>query len=156
MKKTISIALYKGSKREELENLLNDFAEEVYGKRMSDVDSFVDNHWAIYLAMCNDKVIGFSSYNLCDYYGLREPTVSNDYLFIAKGYRKSKAMHLLTIQMGEIVRDLNIPIEHYYVEESGSVPFIGRLKGQKLYNAYEFTADEMIKEADRLRDKIFN
>jgi len=132
------------------------FQKEVFGKNKSiELESFITGHYAIYLIV-DDKggYVGFSSFNVNRYFSLREPTVGNTYLFIEKSHRRSKAMHLISIQAGKLCEQLGYPLEHYIVDGSGSEKFVNRLDGKKVYTVYEFELDEVKRETNRLMSKV--
>jgi len=140
----------------ELKYLLSKFQEEVYGCTTTiDALRFIEGHYAIYFVV-NELgfIVGFSSFVYNDYYSLREATIGNDYIFIEKEYRRSKAMHLISIQAGKLCLDTGCPLEHYIVKDSGSEKFVGRLNGKKLYTTYEFDLAEVKRETDRLLTKV--
>lgn len=140
---------------EELVRLLKEFQEEVYGSNTEiDIDTFIKHHYAIYLAVKRDKVVGFTSFVYNGYYGLREATIGNDYIYIEPNSRRSKAMHLFSIQAGKVCENLGLPLEHYIVAGSGSEKFVGRLEGKKLYSAYIYNPNEVSREYHRLRTKV--
>lgn len=67
----ITIELYDSKHATDLEEMLVDFSQEVYGAGIADIDKFVDGHWFIYLAIKDGEPIGFSSYIYNTYFGLR-------------------------------------------------------------------------------------
>ena len=142
----------------ELLSLLRAFRTEVYDSDTEvDVDTFIDSHYAIYLIVEDsvmDNCVGFTSFIYNSYFGLREPTVGNSFMYIIPEFRRSNAMHLISLQSGAIVKELNIPLEHCIVDGSGSEKFVGRLKGKKLYTVYTYDVDIVIKEFERLKTKI--
>jgi len=142
--------------RGQLLDFLTAFQKEVYSSNtVVDLDCFIDNHYAIYLIVADDKkIVGFSAFVINHYYSLREPTVGNTYLYIDKEYRRSKAMHLVSIQAGHIALELGYPLEHYIADGSGSEKFVGRLNGKKVYTTYEFELSEVERETNRLKDKV--
>jgi len=155
MRKT-SLALYNDTHFPHLENLLKKFQEEVYKTDTNiDTDSFVEGHHGyIYMVLNEDGTpVGFSSFTYNPYYGLREATLGNDYIYIEKEYRRSKAMHLISIQAGILCQDNNVPLEHY-VASDDSERFNGRLSGRKLYSVYEYDLKEVSRETERLKTKV--
>ena len=149
----MKIILYKSEYRDQLSNLLTAFSTEVYGYGKSNVDLFVRCHHSIYLAEDNGNIVGFSSYNISDYYGLREPAMANDYLYVDPKSRSGKVMYLFAMQTGRIIDDTNLSLEHYIASDS-SKRFVGRLKGKKIYCTYIYAANEVRREFNRLRTKL--
>ena len=139
-----------------LKSALLGFQEEVFASSTEiDYNSFVNHHYAIYLIVSNNnELVGFSSFIINTYYGMRQSTVGNTYLFIEKEHRRSKAMHLISIQAGEICKELGFPLEHYIADGGGSEKFVGRLNGKKVYTTYEFGLNEVERETNRLKTKI--
>ena len=68
--------------------------------------------------MKSEEVIGFSSFNINHYFGLRPPTVGNTFLYVKPDYRKGRATYLLTKQAGYVSIDTNLPLETYYAAEA--------------------------------------
>lgn len=132
------------------------FQKEVYGSKVPiDVNVFISSHFAIYLVVDNnDEFCGFTSFIYNDYFTMREPTVGNSYLYIEKEARRTKAMHLISIQAGKVASQLGLSLEHYIANESASEKFIGRLDGKKVYTTYEFRLTEVIRETNRLMSKL--
>lgn len=113
----VKVVLYEDRYSTQLENLLVDFSHEVYGYGTANLKQFVDNHWAIYLAVKGEELLGFSSFNINNYFGLRPPTVSNSYLYVRPEHRNGKATYLLVKQAGFVSIHLNLPIETYYASD---------------------------------------
>lgn len=140
-----------------LSKALNKFQKEVYPNETTvvDVQMFIDYHFSIYLIVSDDdKFAGFTSFNYNPYYGLRQATIGNTFLFIEKEYRRTRAMHLISIQAGKVCQDTGLPLEHYIVDGSASEKFVGRLNGKKVYTTYEFELSEVLRETQRLSDKV--
>lgn len=158
MKKIVSLKLYEDKYKNGLLGLLVAFAKEVYNtdEPVVDVDFFVLCHNAgVYMVVNEvDECVGFSSFSVNDYYGMKDRVLSNNYLFIRKDYRRSKAMHLISLQAGVICLENNIALEHFYTQGSGSVKFIGRLGGKHTYSAYEYGLDSIMKEVESLKQII--
>lgn len=141
----VTIELYDSKYAADLEEMLVDFSQEVYGAGTADIDTFVNNHWFIYLAMRSDEVIGFSSYIYNTYFGLRPPTLGNSYLYVKPPYRKGRAAYLLTKQTGYVCMDANLPLELYYASKESRL--IGErtlgLEGSELYSVHEYPLDHI-------------
>lgn len=136
---------------EDLYYLLGLFSEEVYGCRKRDVNRFIEGHYAIYLLYDGFNIIGFSSFCYNDYYGLREPTIGNDYIYILKEYRCSKAFYLLSLQTGAVIESNSFNLEHYFASED-SKRCIGRLKGKEVYTVYEYERSDVLDVYNKLKD----
>ena len=149
----MKIVLYNDSYNDSLCELLRLFSEEVFGSGTYDIDKFVNSHWAIYLALDNDIVVGFSSFNINDYYGLRKPTLGNDHIYVLPEYRDSKAMYLFSIQAGKICIDNNLPLEHYYSSDS-SLKLSRKLKGKKIYETYIYDVGDVSNTFNKLINKV--
>lgn len=148
------IVLYEDKYRDDLDDMLNGFAEEVFGEARSDVDFFIKCHWAIYLAIdSNDKAIGFTSFYINEYYGLRDSTIGNDYIYVREANRTSKAMYLFSIQAGKICIEQNLPLEHYYSSES-SLKLSSKLEGKKIYEARIHSVESVKETFGKLTKKI--
>jgi len=141
----VEIIKYDDKYASQLHSLLLGFSTEVYGEGAADLDSFVQGHWAIYLAMKSEEVIGFSSFNINHYFGLRPPTVGNTFLYVMPEYRRGRATYLLTKQAGYVSIDTNLPLETYYAAEAS------RKIGQRLlkseghfnYDCYVYPVEEV-------------
>lgn len=151
----MKLKLYSDNDWEALLGLLSKFREEVYGSDTEiNLDDFEDYHYAIYLVLSDENdIVGFSSFVINSYYGLRESTVGNDYMYILPEYRRSKAMHLISIQSGRICSDLGLPLEHYIASES-SDRLSKRLAGKKIYCTYIYELSEVKRELERLEKKV--
>jgi hypothetical protein len=139
-----------------LDTALHKFQEEVYNSKVDiDVGFFINNHYAIYLVVADDgSYVGFSAFIVNYYFTLREPTIGNSYLYVERGYRKTVAMHLISIQAGRLCKMFGFPLEQYMADGSASEKFVGRMNGKKVYTTYEFGLDEVNKEALRLESKL--
>ena len=151
----INIVIYEDKYRLDLERLLKDFSIETWDNDGSNVnvDSFIDGHWAIYLALVNGVVVGLNSYYLNDYFGLRDTVLSNTYIYIMKEYRTSRIMHLFSIQSGKICTEYNMPLEHHYSSLHSS-KLSKKLNGHKIYETWIYSVDEVNKTFNRLKDKV--
>lgn len=145
----MKIVIYSDEYRGQLDEILRRFSCEIYDG-LHDLDRFIEGHWAIYLAVKNHTVIGFSSFNIIDYYGFKCSILSNDYVYVLPEYRTSKAMYLLSIQAGKICTEHNMPLEHYYASEHAK-KLSRKLKGKKMFETYLYPIDEVKLEYDRLR-----
>ncbi len=149
----MKIVLYSSEYKYELERLLKCFSSEVFNTGTVDIDSFIGCHWAIYLAISDGKVIGFSSFIINTYFGLRSSTLGNTYIYVDKEYRNSKAMYLFSIQAGKICIDNGFPLEHYYSSESSS-RLSRKLDGKKIYEAYIYELGDVSKTFNKLINKV--
>ena len=158
MKKRVSLRLYEDKYRNDLLVLLAAFAKEVYNtdEPVINVDEFILCHNAgVYMVVNDDDVgVGFSSFSVNSYFGMKDTVLSNNYMFIDKDYRRTKAMHLISLQSGIICLENGIGLEHFYTVGSGSVPFIGRLGGKHLFDAYEYSLEAVTEEVNRLKSKV--
>ena len=141
----VTIELYDSKYASDLEEMLVDFSQEVYGVGSADIDKFVDGHWFIYLAMKDGEAIGFSSYIYNTYFGLRPPTIGNSYLYVKPPHRKGRTAYLLTKQTGYVSMDTNLPLELYFASNGSRL--IGErilgLEGSELYRVHEFPLEHI-------------
>ena len=150
----VTVVVYDDTYAQQLEEMLVDFSREVYGYGKANLDQFVRNHWVIYLAKKGDEVIGFSSYNINDYFGLHPTTVGNSYLYVKPAHRKSKASYLLVKQAGYVSIYTNLPLETYYASEASKAIGSRILKtdGSFMYEVHMYSVDE-IKEGYKIFEK---
>ena len=148
----MKIVLYNDSYRNQLEDLLIEFSESMYSGKC-DVDVFVGYHWAVYLAVKDDTVVGFSAFSIGNYLGFLDDIVTNTYIYVKPEYRTSKAMYLFSIQAGRVSEDLDLPLEHCYASDE-SKRLSRKLKGRKMYEAYIYDRDEVKREYNRLKSKL--
>jgi len=156
MAKKVKLALFDERYYSQLLELLKKFQKEVYGASTKiDIDGFIiGHHGYIYLILNEEsRAIGFSSFVYNSYNGLREATLGNDYIYIDKEYRRTRAMHLISIQAGTLCQNNNIPLEHY-VASDASAKFNGRMSGKKLFSTFVYEVKEVSREMDRLKSKI--
>ena len=149
----MKLKLFQETDRNDLHHLLVEFSTEVFNYGSCDVDMFVKSHSHIYLAIIRGEVVGFTSFIVNDYYGLRPATVGNTYLYVKPKYRRSKALHLMSIQAGLVARDLNMPLEHYVATKESKL-LTKRLKGKEIYTSYEYPLEEVIRVIDGLKKKV--
>jgi hypothetical protein len=149
----VKIKLYTPDYKEELDQLLKGFSSEVWDEGTADTDMFVNSHWAIYIALIDDVVIGFSSYFINTYFGLRPPTLGNTYIYVKPEHRTSKVMYLFSLQSGKIATELQMPLEHYYSSKE-SLKLSSKLKGTKMYEAWIYEIDEVEKTFNKLKNKV--
>jgi len=150
------IKLYEPKYRSDIESLLKEFAKEIWDNSGDnvDVDCFVRNHWCVYVAIATSgEVIGFSSYNLNHYYGMRDATVSNTFIYVVKEHRQSRAMYLFSLQSGKICVSNNLGLEHHYGSDE-SRKLSSKLNGAKLYETFVYPLDEVSRVFSRLKSKI--
>jgi len=153
-KKNYKVVLYEEQYKGELFKLLNLFVKEVFSENYlePDVDRFVEEHiQGVYLVLCDDRAIAFSSFILCEYYGLRVPTLSNDFIYIDKEFRNGYVIMLLALQVGKYVESTGLNLEHFYADGSESNRFIGRLKKKVSYISYEYDMRDVVTEYYRLQ-----
>ena len=149
----VKIILYTDKYKGDLERLLKLFSKEVWDKGTCNVDKFINSNWCIYLALVDDKIIGFSSYTYNEYCGMREPTIGNTYVYVDKEYRTSRAMYLFSIQTGKICIEHQIGLEHYYGSNE-SMKLSSKLKGSKIYESWEYSIGEVENTFNRLITKV--
>jgi len=149
----MKLILYDKQYKNELEELLYAFSDEVFNSKLADIDKFINGHWAIYLAIHNDKVVGFSSFMLNEYYGFIEPVLGNSYLYVKPEHRSSKAMYLFSMQSAKICIENNMSLEHYYSSED-SFKLSSKLNGVKMYTTYLYSVDEVSRIFDKFKSKI--
>lgn len=138
--------------------MLKEFSVEVFKEKAEkniEVVQFIKAHNAgVYMVFSGDKAIGFTSFMVNRYFGLRQAVVANSYMYLRPKYRKTRAMHLIAIQSGKVAEALGLPLEHYYAADSESQHFIGRMKGELIYNAYEYPLEVVSKEIEKLQEKV--
>lgn len=150
----INIIKYNDSYRDQLGDLLKALSKELYGTGFCNLKAFVDRHWAIYLAVVDNKLVGFSSFIFNDWFGLRLPTIGNSYLYVTPEYRSGRAMYLLAKQMVLVSQDTNLPIEAYYASGMSRKMGKNRLEGKFLYDVYEYSPEDMIAGGKTLNKNI--
>ena len=144
------VSLYSPEHYYEFAGLLKDFQKEVFGASTEiDVDRITASSW-VYLVHDDRDTIGFAVFSHKDYCGLREPVVAVDFLHVDKDYRRSKALHMLTLQIGAVCEDLGLPMECAFATE-GSLKFGQRIKGKKVYETFIYEPDIISKEFSRLK-----
>jgi hypothetical protein len=136
----------------QLGEMLKEMSKELYGAGFCNLRAFVDRHWAIYLALDGDKLVGLSSFIFQDYFGLRLPTIGNSYLYVHPDYRRGRVMYLLAKQMVLVSQDTNLPIEAYYASGMSKKMAEGRIKGKFLYDVYEYSPEAMREGGDTLKN----
>lgn len=149
----MKLKIYEGKHLSELHGLLMALSEEVFGHGGVDLQKFIDSHYAIYLAIIRGEVVGFTSFMVNDYFGLRPSTIGNTYLYVKPEYRRSKALHLMSIQAGLVARDLNMPLEHYVATKESRL-LTKRLNGKEIYTSFEYSVDECMRVIDGLKKKV--
>lgn len=156
MAKKVKLTLYHDRYKYALARFLRKFQEEVYKSDTEfDIDEFIEGHHGyIYIVLGESGVpVGFTSYCYNSYYGLREATLGNDFIYIEPSYRKSRAMQLICIQTGVLCQNNNIPLENYYASDD-SEKFIGRMRGERIFSTYIFPVEEVSRETERLKTKV--
>jgi len=152
----LEIIIYDDKYRLDLAELLQEMSKELYGTGMCDVDSFVRNHWVVYLDMINKKPVGLSSWSQNTYFGLRTPTVGNTYLFVVPEYRNSRASYILTASLFCKVSDeTQLPIETYIASEHTNRVLHNRLEGKHLYDVYEYSPEQVKAGFNNLKYKKY-
>lgn len=149
----MKLKLYESRDLNDLHNMLIAFSEEVFECGTVDINDFIDSHSHIYLAIIRGEVVGFTSFYTNTYFGLRPTTVGNTYVYVKPEHRRSKALHLMSIQSGLVARDLNMPLEHY-VASDASRRLTSRLKGKELYTTFIYELDEVNRVVDGLTRKV--
>ena len=149
----MKLIIYSPTHKDALESMLLKFSKEVFGEAMVDIDLFITSHSYIYLAIIQDEVVGFTSFVINNYFGLRPHTVGNTYLYVEPEHRRSKSLHLMSIQAGLVARDLNMPLEHY-VGSNESKLLTKRLNGKELYTTYLYEVDECMRVVESLQKRV--
>lgn len=149
----VIVTKYQDKDYTRLRVLLTKFRDEVYGvsDKLIDVDAFIETHEAtgIYFIKHGELVVGFLAYYYNTDFGFREPTLSCNYVYIEKGYRKGSAIHAVATHQIGFALKCGISLEHYYASEH-SRPFHNRMEGKELYRAYVFGTDTLRKQYDKL------
>jgi len=151
--KLVSLVLYEDKYKDELEALLIKFSKEVFGYGTASIDQFISNQWCVYLALRDDKVIGFASFTYNTYYGLRPPTLGFTYTYVLPEHRNTRALYMLTIQAGILSVENKLPLENYYASDS-SERLSRKLEGVKQYTTYIYELDEVEKAFSKLTNKL--
>lgn len=149
----MKLVIYESKYLNDLHKLLVEASEEIFGYGTVDIESFLSRHYAIYLAIIRGEVVGFTSFNVNDYYGMRPSTVGNTYLYVRPQYRRSKALHLMSIQAGLVARNLNMPLEHYVASKESRL-LTKRLNGDEMYTSFIYQLDEVERVVDGLKRKV--
>ena len=149
----MKLKLYETKDKLDLYNMLIEFSIEVFKSGTVDLDKFVSRHTHIYLAIISGEVVGFASFLINDYFGLREETVGYTFAYVKPEHRRSKALHLMSIQAGLVARDLNMPLE-ICVASKASELLTRRLKGEKIYTAFIYPIEECMRFIDGLKEKV--
>ena len=149
----VEIKLYSNAYKQELNDLLVKFSQELFGDGTANVDEFIDYHWCVYLAIRDNKVIGMSSYIFNTYFGLRTPTVGNDYLYVLPEHRGSRAMWMLAVQTGKISVENNLPLEHYYTSEQ-TIRAGRKMEGVTAHSTYIYSVEEVKRVFNHLISKV--
>lgn len=154
--KDYKIILYNDFFKEHLANMLTDFSKEVFNEEINpDVEYFVNSHYAVYLLLVDGVVKGFSSFCKNDYFGLRSPAMSNDYIFVDKDERNSYSLLVLGFQTGAVIDDNEMDLEYHFAKDSLSNNFIGRMNGELMYSTYRYSKDEVLREYKNIK-RIYN
>lgn len=140
---------------DDLEEMLNGLSSEVLGVSQADVVTFIEGHWAIYLTVDTetDKAIGFISFIIHNNMGLTDDTLGASYLYVAPAYRTGRAAYLLSIQIGHVVRETNLPVEMYYASPESKAIHNRRLTGERIYEAYRYSPVDIEDTYGKLIDK---
>ena len=149
----IKIVMYSEEYKEEFQEMLLKFSQELFGTGTVNIDEFIDYHWCIYLALKDNKVVGMSSYIFNTYFGLRTPTVGNDYLYVLPEHRGGRAMWMLSIQSGVVSVENNLPLEHYYASED-TRRVSRKMVGVKAYETYIYDVEEVRRIFTKLISKV--
>jgi hypothetical protein len=150
----IEIIRYEDKYKEQLEVLLKEMSAELYGTTGTvNIDHFVNNHWAIYLAIEDGAVVGFTSFIVNTYFGLRPPTVGNTYLYVIPKKRNGRAMYHLSVQFCFVAEETNLPIETYVASEA-SRRALTRIEGRFLYDVYEYQPEDIAQGYSKLKKHI--
>jgi hypothetical protein len=153
MPNSVKVVKYDRSYKKELESLLQDFSKDLFNTGTADVASFVEGHWAIYLAVIDSKAVGFAGFVYNTYFGFRTPTVGLTYLYVMPEHRASKANYLLNIQSGVVCLAENLPLEHYYASEN-SVRMSRKIEGTKLYEAWIYDVEQVQTAFNKLNSQV--
>ncbi len=157
-KKRVALELFDREKHlKGLYELLVYFQIEVFDEDTDiDLETFINYHNAgIYIVVSEDgEAVGFTALMKSNYFGLRPPVICNTYLYIHPKYRRTRAMHLMSIQAGKVAIAHGCGLEHYYVAESGSIPFTGRMEGKHLYDAYEYPVEVIKDQVNKLCNRV--
>lgn len=149
----IRVIKYDDTYKDQLEVLLNEMSAELYGTGTSNIDHFVNNHWAIYLAVEDEAVIGFTSFIVNTYFGFREPNIGNTYLYVIPKKRNGKATYLLSSQFCFVAEETNLPIETYVASEA-SRRALSRVEGRFMYDVYEYQPEDIASAYERLKTHL--
>lgn len=150
---TITIVKYDDTYKEDLNRLLLSFSREVFNEETANIDQFVDYHWCIYLALKDGEVVGFTSFIYNTYYGMRTPTVGNDYAYIVPHHRGSKTMYLFSLQAGKVSLQYDLPLEVYYASDD-SRRLGKQIQGDLMYEAIIYPTSEISRKFKALTTKI--
>jgi hypothetical protein len=155
MKNRIHLELYSDERRDELIGLLTDMSNELFGSGMCDVDKFVDNHFATYLAVYDGKAIGLSSFHINDYFGMKESVLGNTYIYVDPKFRNTRAFYLFALQSGVMSIEMKMDLEHYYSNDTSSTLGENWLNGGKMmYKTFVYNVKEVSSVTSALKAKL--
>jgi len=149
----VTIVKYESQYRDQLETLVKEMSKALFGTGTANIDDFIQRHWCIYLAIINEKAVGFAGFSYNTYFGFRGHTVGLTYLYVTPEHRNSKAAFLLNLQSGVLSISNNIALEHYYASEH-SVRMSRKVKGRKAYETWVYEIDEVMKAFNKLTSKV--
>ena len=156
MKKSLKLKLLVN--KEDLRLMMMKMSSSIFKHKQAisdnDLQLFIDCHFAIYIMYDGSKPVGITSYTYNRYYGMRKPTISNDYIYIDEPYRSGKTMLLFSLQTGSIIVEYDCELEHY-ISSDDSSRFSKRLAGSEIYTAMSYEPDEVIREYNKLRKLNF-
>ena len=149
----VTIVQYTEDYKEGLQSLLCEMSQALFGTGTANIEEFIQGHWCIYLAIINEKAVGFAGFSYNTYFGFRGHTVGLTYLYVTPEHRNSKATYLLNLQSGVLSISNNIALEHYYASEH-SVRMSRKVKGRKAYETWVYEIDEVMKAFNKLTSKV--
>lgn len=124
-------------------DLLVEFQEEVFNANTKiDIENLLLYN-DIYIVIEDDEVIAFVSFTTNTYFGFRDPTIYCNYLHIAKGKRKGRAIMFISKQIVAVVEDKQLPLEFCFATSS-SFNFGQKIEGKKVYDTYIYESSKVI------------
>lgn len=150
----VELVKFENKYHDDLQEMLKEFTLEVFDNDLlfPDVTRFVGGHSAVFIILVQNKAVGFISYQVDDYFGLKEPTLAVNYVYLKEGYRKGRTTFALALHQLEVAVINELPLVHHYASDD-SRAFFNRLDGKLLYNTYEFGLETIKSQHDLLLNK---
>lgn len=151
----MKLVAYTFQNKYQLSLLLKDYVEETEGNCIGSpstaIDIMLENDRHIYLLYKDTEAIGFIVMYVNDQYGLVEPTIVNEYMYLKPNHRTSVASKYMLLQTLDYCSKLKLDLIGYTYNDSSNIHNVKKLNGKEIGTIFKLSLDTINNKLNKLR-----